>query len=67
MQCLGHTWYLSVDMQLFIASPPIIYLLWRYKYKFAPVLVAVALGVIGLTVYIFVEHNFSGKWLDLDG
>ena len=35
--CLGHSWYLSVDMQLFIFSPIIIYLLWKYP-KFGLIL-----------------------------
>lgn len=53
-------------MQLFIVSPPIIYLLWRYKHKFAPVLAALIVAVAGLTVYLFVSYGFSGKWLDLE-
>ncbi|XP_065079877.1 O-acyltransferase like protein-like [Ochlerotatus camptorhynchus] len=28
--CLPHTWYLSVDMQLYLISPLIIYLLWKF-------------------------------------
>ncbi|XP_055613183.1 nose resistant to fluoxetine protein 6-like [Uranotaenia lowii] len=28
--CLSHTWYLSVDMQLYIIAPALIYPLWRY-------------------------------------
>ena len=31
LQCMGHTWYLSVDMQLFLVSPLLIYPLWRWK------------------------------------
>ena len=29
LQCLGQTWYLDNDMQMFIISPLIIYPLWR--------------------------------------
>lgn len=30
-QCMGQTWYLAVDMQLFVISPLIVYPLWRWK------------------------------------
>ena len=30
-QCLGQTWYLDNDMQMFIISPLIIYPLWKWK------------------------------------
>ncbi|KZR96828.1 Nose resistant to fluoxetine protein, partial [Daphnia magna] len=29
--CMGQTWYLAVDMQLFVISPLIVYPLWRWK------------------------------------
>lgn len=44
--CLGHTWYLSVDMQLYLISPLIIYPLWRWGRK---VLIAIA-GLILLSM-----------------
>ncbi|PNF21710.1 hypothetical protein B7P43_G10358 [Cryptotermes secundus] len=28
--CLGHSWYLSVDMQLFLLSPIVLYPLWKW-------------------------------------
>jgi peptidoglycan/LPS O-acetylase OafA/YrhL len=28
---MGQTWYLDVDMQLFVVSPLFIYPLWRWK------------------------------------
>ncbi|XP_062544927.1 O-acyltransferase like protein-like isoform X2 [Armigeres subalbatus] len=36
--CLPHTWYLSVDMQLYLISPLFIYLLWKFgdRLLFAP-------------------------------
>jgi peptidoglycan/LPS O-acetylase OafA/YrhL len=30
-QCLGQTWYLDNDMQMFLVAPLIIYPLWRLK------------------------------------
>ena len=45
MSCLGHTWYLAIDMQLFIfCSLPIIWLLWRWEKAGL-----VVLGLAGLT------------------
>ncbi|XP_021696760.1 O-acyltransferase like protein [Aedes aegypti] len=40
--CLPHTWYLSVDMQLYLISPLFIYLLWKFGKRslFGPLLVA---------------------------
>nr|CAH0109554.1 unnamed protein product [Daphnia galeata] len=29
--CMGQTWYLAVDMQLFVVSPLFIYPLWRWR------------------------------------
>jgi len=29
---MGQTWYLSVDMQLFIIAPIFVYLLWRWQF-----------------------------------
>lgn len=49
--CLGHTWYLSVDMQLFILSPFLIYPLWRYRQSFLPIII----GLISLQIaYVFI-------------
>ena len=30
-QCVGQTWYLDNDMQMFLVTPLIIYPLWRLK------------------------------------
>lgn len=47
--CMGHTWYLSVDMHLFVLSPLIIYPLWRWGrraiYAIA-VLIALSMGCV---------------------
>lgn len=29
-QCMGETWYLACDMQMFLVSPLFIYPLWRW-------------------------------------
>ncbi|XP_058811134.1 nose resistant to fluoxetine protein 6-like [Topomyia yanbarensis] len=41
--CLGWTWYLSVDMQLYIISPALIYPLWRYGKR-----VLIGIGLLAL-------------------
>lgn len=33
--CLNHGWYLSVDFQLFVISPLLIYPVWKYGWKIA--------------------------------
>lgn len=48
--CLGHSWYLSVDMQLFLLSPLLIYPLWKWGNK---VLVLAGLLILTSVVYIF--------------
>lgn len=48
---MSHTWYLSVDFQLFIISPFLMYPAWKYGYKFLWTLPTVALLS---SIYIFV-------------
>ena len=30
-QCMGVTWYLANDMQFFLMTPPLIFLIWKWK------------------------------------
>ena len=30
-QCMGVTWYLANDMQFFLITPPLIFLIWKWK------------------------------------
>lgn len=53
--CLTNTWYLSVDMQLFILSPILIYPLWRYRQTFLPIvagLISLQIACVFTVVYI---------------
>ena len=43
-QCMAHTWYLAVDMQLFLITPLIIYPLWRWRTAGLVVLTLVTLA-----------------------
>ncbi|XP_055616401.1 nose resistant to fluoxetine protein 6-like [Toxorhynchites rutilus septentrionalis] len=47
--CLGHSWYLSVDMQLFLLSPFIVYPLWKWGRK---VLIIVGFLILFSMCYI---------------
>lgn len=62
-QCLGHSWYLSVDMQLFILSPLILIPLWkwgRYTLSVIFVLIFLSMGCVFGTFYI---NKYSLKLL----
>ncbi|XP_001656258.2 nose resistant to fluoxetine protein 6 [Aedes aegypti] len=64
--CLGHSWYLSVDMQLFLLSPLLIYPLWKFGKR---VLILVGLLIATSMIYIFVMfmvHDFPGSVLITD-
>lgn len=60
LQCLGHIWYLSVDYQLYIISPIVVYLLVKLKLK--------GLILTGLTVIAGQSWLFwaSFKWVNLE-
>jgi peptidoglycan/LPS O-acetylase OafA/YrhL len=42
-KCLRHTWYTATDFQLFIASPVVIYCLFKYERKFLKVIAFIVL------------------------
>lgn len=45
-QCLGQTWYLAIDFQLFILSPIILIPLWRWPKYTLYASVALVFGCI---------------------
>ncbi|KAL5284197.1 hypothetical protein ACFFRR_006461 [Megaselia abdita] len=52
--CLGQTWYLAIDFQLFLFSPLILYGFWKWGRKFIVVilvLIALSVGCIYGTFY----------------
>lgn len=61
---MGHTWYLSVDMQLFIVAPFLVYLLYRFKNKVVPFIIVLIAYAIGWTIYLFIYYDFLGRWID---
>ncbi|KAH8415320.1 hypothetical protein KR222_003250 [Zaprionus bogoriensis] len=48
--CLGHSWYLGVDMQLYLISPLFLFALYRWGKKAA---YAMVLLIVLLTVWLF--------------
>ncbi|XP_053691017.1 nose resistant to fluoxetine protein 6-like [Sabethes cyaneus] len=55
--CLGNTWYLSVDMQLFLLSPLIVYPLWRWGRKVLLVIAGLILLAMGSVMAIFLVEK----------
>jgi peptidoglycan/LPS O-acetylase OafA/YrhL len=56
---MGQTWYLAVDMQLFIVSPLFIYPLWRSRKWGLAWLAAVALTCQGVIFFIYARDDLS--------
>ncbi|XP_058446399.1 nose resistant to fluoxetine protein 6-like [Malaya genurostris] len=59
--CLPHTWYLSVDMQLYFISPVLIYLLWRYKSLISHNITFLVMIPI---VCVFATFTYNDFWLN---
>ncbi|XP_053699367.1 nose resistant to fluoxetine protein 6-like [Sabethes cyaneus] len=58
--CIAHTWYLSIDMQLYIITPLLVYILWKLGPQFVP-----GLAFLMLVSMACVFATFSGNdfWL----
>lgn len=50
--CVNHSWYLSVDMQLFIIAPILVYGLFKFGIKMIIVTLGLIIGSISFTFYI---------------
>jgi peptidoglycan/LPS O-acetylase OafA/YrhL len=58
--CFGHSWYLMVDMQLYLASPIVLYPLWRCR-KYAKTMIATILLIASSSVvFVFVTMMLQG-------
>lgn len=71
---MDHTWYLSVDMQLYILSPLILLPIARYGRKFAYIFLSViTIATIGVNVLLFVLYemelyvSYHTKYLSFSG
>lgn len=60
-----HTWYLNVDMQLFIIAPFIVYLIYRFKTKTLFALAMLVLGCVFTTVAVHLHYGL--KTLRMNG
>ncbi|XP_055380599.1 nose resistant to fluoxetine protein 6-like [Condylostylus longicornis] len=64
--CLGHSWYLAVDTQLYFISPLFLIILWKYKeYGMIPIILAIVISA----GYIFEEtmhFNFHMNPLEVN-
>lgn len=56
--CFAHTWYLSVDMQLYFLSPLILIPLWKYGKRFAPAIVLLALLSMSCVFTTFMVNEY---------
>lgn len=54
---MGHSWYMAVDMQLFVASPLILIPLHHYKRKFLPIIILLIGISLGSTVGSFIYYG----------
>ncbi|XP_057365447.1 nose resistant to fluoxetine protein 6-like [Daphnia carinata] len=58
VQCMGETWYIAVDMQLFIIAPLLIYPLWRWKNTGLILLAIVTLATLAANFAVFAIYSF---------
>ncbi|XP_065094529.1 nose resistant to fluoxetine protein 6-like [Ochlerotatus camptorhynchus] len=56
--CLAWSWYLSVDMQLYILAPALIYPLWRYGKRVLIVIAGLAVLSMGCVLASFLVNEF---------
>ncbi|XP_031635339.1 nose resistant to fluoxetine protein 6-like [Contarinia nasturtii] len=64
--CVPESWYLSVDMQLFVISPAIVYFIYKFNVKAVAVLSLLILGGVVCTVLIDVDNNFKSYLVHVD-
>ncbi|XP_064538728.1 nose resistant to fluoxetine protein 6 isoform X2 [Drosophila montana] len=57
--CLGHSWYLAVDMQLFLLSPLLLWPLWRWRRRAAAGIVVLVVLLFGCVFCIIMLNELS--------
>lgn len=57
--CLGHTWYLSPDFQLFLLSPLLAYPLWRFGNKALLALPLLSLASVAFIFFASYKFEFT--------
>lgn len=58
LQCMGETWYMANDMQLFLVSPLLIYPLWKWKRAGVIWLAVVTAASLTANVIVFIVYDF---------
>lgn len=58
-QCFGHSWYLAVDMQLFVLSPLFVYLIYRYRTKFMYAFSLTIWLCVGCTIATYINLDYT--------
>ena len=56
-KCMEQTWYLALDTQLFIVSPIIVYLIWRWPIGGFILLNGLFLAFVGVNFAIFAAYK----------
>lgn len=56
--CMGHTWYLSPDFQLFLLAPLLIYPLWKYGRYFFSILPLLSMASMSYVFLVSHAHGF---------
>ena len=65
--CLGHTWYMAIDMQFFIISPVFIVLLYRKRSVGLAVITAVMIGsTIIVGIITIINNHKANLYADSD-
>ncbi|XP_055913922.1 nose resistant to fluoxetine protein 6-like [Eupeodes corollae] len=57
--CVGQTWYLAVDTQLYVLSPLILIPLWKHGKKVIPIMFILAFLQVGYVIAIFYQYGFN--------
>ncbi|VEN57287.1 unnamed protein product [Callosobruchus maculatus] len=63
--CLDHTWYLSVDTQLYFLSPIFLILLWKYPKAGIALLVSATLGSMISVAYVTYQYKLPALYNSL--
>ncbi|EDX12113.1 GD19409 [Drosophila simulans] len=58
-ECLAQTWYLAIDMQLYIISPILLIIVYKWGKKGAAVVLLLLLGLAAYLFSIIVINNYS--------
>ncbi|KAJ3630520.1 hypothetical protein MTP99_011713 [Tenebrio molitor] len=57
--CVGQSWYLNIDFQLYLISPVLLYALWKHPRICLSFLVLCVLGFVGVSFYVAWVNDLS--------